>query len=75
MNIGIIASRYAKSLLMYVLESGAGEKVYSQVTLLVRVMEALPQMKLYIADESDVSFERKVSLMSAALGRKRILLW
>lgn len=70
MNIGIIASRYAKSLLMYVRESGAGEKVYSQVTLLVRVMEALPQMKLYIADESDVSFERKVSLMSAALGEE-----
>ena len=70
MNIGIIASRYAKSLLMYIQESGAGEKVYSQVTLLVRVMEALPQMKLYIADESDVSFERKVSLMSAALGEE-----
>ena len=55
MNIGIIASRYAKSLLKYVQESGAGERVYSQVTLLVRVMEALPQMKLYIADYSSSS--------------------
>ena len=65
MNIGIIASRYAKALLMYVQESGAGEKVYSQVIRLVHVMDALPQMKLYVADESDVSFERKVSLMSS----------
>ena len=70
MNIGIIASRYAKSLLMYVRESGGGEKVYSQAALLVRVMEALPQMKLYIADESDVAFEKKVSLMAAALGEE-----
>ena len=70
MNIGIIASRYAKALLMYVQESGAGEKVYSQVIRLVHVMDALPQMKLYVADESDVSFERKVSLMSSALGEE-----
>ena len=70
MNIGIIASRYAKALLMYVQESGAGEKVYSQVILLVRIMDVLPQMKLYLADESDVSVERNVSLMTAALGEE-----
>ena len=67
MNAGIIASRYAKALLEYVREAGAGDKVYSQACTLVRVMNELPQMKAYIEAQSDISVERKVGLMSAAL--------
>jgi F-type H+-transporting ATPase subunit delta len=68
MNIGIIASRYAKALLKYVQEFGGGEQVYSQACVLVRIMDEVPQMTQYITDESDVTFERKVALLSAALG-------
>lgn len=67
MNSGLIASRYAKAFLMYVQEAGSGEKVYSQVCRLVRVIAELPQMKTYLEDSSDVSLERKLSLLSAAL--------
>ena len=68
MNAGIIASRYAKAFLKYVQEQGAGENVYSQACILVRVMNEVPQMKDYIKDSSDVPLERKLSLLSAALG-------
>ena len=48
MNTGVIASRYAKALLSYVTEAGAGEKVYSQACALVHIMKTLPQLKEYI---------------------------
>ena len=67
MNAGLIASRYARAFLRYVQESGSGEKVYSQISRLVRVIEDLPQMRQYLDDSSDVSMERKLSLMAAAL--------
>ena len=68
MNIGIIASRYAKALLKYVQESGTGEKTYSQACVLVHLMVEVPQLAQYFADESDVTFERKLELMATALG-------
>lgn len=67
MNAGIVAARYAKALLKYVQEEGSGEKVYSQIRTLVRVMNEVPQMDKYITDASDVSLEGKLSLLSAAL--------
>ena len=67
MNAGLIASRYAKAFLKYVQEAGSGEKVYSQVCGLVRVIEELPQMRVYLEDGSDVPLEKKLSLLSAAL--------
>ena len=67
MNAGIVASRYAKALLKYVQEEGLGERVYSQVRVLVRVMNEVPQMKDYLTDALNVSLEQKISLLSAAL--------
>ena len=67
MNAGIIASRYAKAFLKYVQEGGTGKKVYSQACRLVRIMNELPQMKVYIESPSDISPDRKTSLMEAAL--------
>ena len=55
MNAGIISSRYAKALLEYVRESGSGSEVYAQACTLVRVMNALPQMKEYIVNTADIS--------------------
>ena len=67
MNAGIIASRYAKAFLKYAQEEGSGNEVYSQVCKLVRIMNELPQMRGYLEASSDISMERKISLMSAAL--------
>lgn len=67
MNAGIIASRYAKALLDYVREEGSGKNVYSQIRTIVRVINVSPQMHAYITDLSDVSVERKLSLLSSAV--------
>lgn len=67
MNAGIIASRYARAFMKYVSETGSGRTVYSQACTLVRMMNHVPQFKMYLMDSSDVSFDRKCSLLSAAL--------
>ena len=41
MNAGIIASRYAKAFLKFVQGKGTGEKVYSQVCALVRLLKRI----------------------------------
>lgn len=68
MNAGIVASRYAKALLKYVQENGAGIEVYSQSTTLVAYMNELPQLRQYVEDSTEVSLEKKISLLSSALG-------
>ena len=67
MNAGIIASRYAKAFLGYVMENAAGDNVYSQACTLVHMMNLLPQLKQYLENQTDIPVARKVSLMSAAL--------
>ena len=67
MNAGIIASRYAKAFLKYVQEEGTGKTAYSQACILVSVMNEVPQMKSYIESPSDISVDRKIELLSAAL--------
>ena len=67
MNAGIIASRYAKAFLKFVQGKGTGEKVYSQVCTLVRLLNELPQLKAYIENPSDISVDRKTGLLSAGL--------
>ena len=68
MNTGIVASRYALALLKYVREDGTGKKVYSQSCILVGHIGELPQLRQYLEDASDVTFDRKISLMTASLG-------
>ena len=68
MNIGIVASRYAKALLKYVQENGTGREVYDQSCIIVSRVNEISQLKLYLEDSSDVSLDRKISLMAAALG-------
>ena len=68
MNSGVIASRYAKALLMYVEESGSGDKVYSQACVLgLRLLE-IRQLRYYIENQDDLSVERKVELLKSAAG-------
>ena len=68
MNAGVIASRYAKALLSYVTEAGAGEKIYSQACALVQLMRALPQLEEFVLRHDDITLDRKVELLSSALG-------
>lgn len=67
MNTGVTASRYAKALLAFVQETGAGEKVYSQVEALVRILEAVPQLRDVIQKHDEIPVERKLDLLAAAV--------
>ena len=68
MNTGVTASRYAKALLSFVTETGAGEKVYSQAAALVHMLESVPQFGDIILNRDEVPLDSKVELLSAALG-------
>ncbi len=68
MNAGIVASRYAKALLKFVQETGNGDKVYAQAGVLVLRMGELPQLRDYIQKHDEISLERKLELLEAALG-------
>ncbi len=68
MNAGIVASRYAKALLKFVQETGNGDKVYAQAGILVLRMEEFMQLKDYIENHDEISLEKKLRLLEAALG-------
>ena len=68
MNTGPIAHRYAKALLKYVQETGAGEEVYSQAGILVLRMRELRQLADVIQKHPELSLDRKQALLDAALG-------
>ncbi len=73
MNAGVTASRYAKALLSFVDEAGVGEKVYSQACALVKAMEDVPRLREYVLRHDEIALEKKVELLSAALGEP--LVW
>lgn len=69
MNTGVTASRYAKALLSFVTETGAGEEVYSQAGEIVHTFEAVPQLREIILRHDEVQPGHKVELLSTALGK------
>ena len=70
MDDGIIASRYAKALLKYVLETGNGEKVCAQVQTLDQALYHVPYIRLILDNPEDVSDGQKMALIQAALGEE-----
>ena len=68
MNTGPIAHRYATALLKFVQETGAGEKVYSQVCVLAYRMQEYRQLADAVQKHPEVSMERKLDILDAALG-------
>ena len=68
MNTGPIAHRYAKALLKFVMETGAGEKVYSQACVLVLRMQGYRQLADAIGKHPELPLERKKEILAAALG-------
>ena len=70
MNEGVIASRYAKALLKYADESGAGDKVYEQACVLGLRFIEIRQLRDFIENHSELSVDRKIELLKAALGEE-----
>lgn len=68
MNTGPIALRYAKALLKLVKETGAGEKVYSQVSVLVLRMQEIRQLADVIQKHPELCADRRLEILEAALG-------
>lgn len=67
MNQGVIAARYAKALLKYVLETGNGDIVYSQACMLVDKMYEVPKLEDYVCRHPEVVAVQKTELLAAAL--------
>ena len=68
MDDGIIASRYAKALLKYVLETGNGARVSAQAKRLEQVLGESQELRLALDSPTDVTAAQKRSLLRAALG-------
>lgn len=68
MNSGPIAHRYAKALLKFIQETGAGEAVYSQACVLVLRMQEIPALAEAVQKNSELALDRKVQLLNSALG-------
>lgn len=68
MNSGVIASRYAKALLKYVEETGAGDKVYSQACVLGLRFVEIRQLRDFVENHAELPVEKKIDLLKAALG-------
>lgn len=68
MNEGVIASRYAKALLEYADEYGAGDKVYDQACILGLRFVEIRQLRDFVEDHNQIPVDRKVELLRSALG-------
>lgn len=68
MNSGVIASRYAKALLKYADEAGAGDKVYSQACVLALRLMEVRQLRDFVETHPELSTDRKLELLGSALG-------
>ena len=70
MNVGVVASRYAKALLKYVQETGSGDRAYSQACVIVQRMSEYPQLKDYLEVQAEIGLDRKLQLLKTALGEE-----
>lgn len=72
MNAGIIATRYSTALLELTSENGSGERVFSQVKVILDALGDVPGFSKAVSDPvvSDVSV--KVSLAEAALAPSEV---
>lgn len=68
MNTGPVAHRYAKALLKFVQEAKTGEKVYSQVGMLVARMHGIQQLKDILQKHPELPLDRKLEILDSALG-------
>ena len=72
MDIGIIASRYARALLKYVAETGEGERVCAQAGRLERALAEVPELSALLDNPETVSAAAKMKLFAAALDGEKM---
>lgn len=67
MNRSLVISRYARTLVKYVQETGQGENVWSEARALSDTLQRLPDLRRMMEADEDVvtSFEKKKLLQSA----------
>lgn len=72
MNTGIIASRYARALLLYVQEKGDGERVAAQAARLERALAEVPELAQLLDDPGSATSSRKMEVLRTALGGEKM---
>ena len=71
MNRSIIVTRYARSLVKYVRETGDGQRVCTEAEALVKALHAVPDLQRMVEASDDVVPPlRKKELLQAALGKE-----
>ena len=72
MDTGMIASRYARALQLYVVESGEGDIVCAQAMRLESALVQVPELAALLDDPETVSATRKMEVFAAALGGEKM---
>ena len=70
MNTGIISSRYAKALLLYLGDAPDTQAVYDQAQTLEKALGALPQFGQALSSPADIDDAAKMDLLREAVGEK-----
>lgn len=70
MNEGIIATRYARALLKYAVETGKEDEIYAQASALVLLFQKVPRFRNVVEGNRELPVEKKLSLMETALGQR-----
>lgn len=70
MNTGIISSRYAKALLLYLGDAPDTQAVYDQAQMLEKALGALPQFGQALSSPADIDDAAKMDLLREAVGEK-----
>lgn len=70
MNTGIISSRYAKALLLYLGDAPDTQAVYDQAQMLEKALGALPQFGQALSSPADIDDAAKMDLLREAVGVK-----
>lgn len=73
MDIGIIASRYAKALHKYAEEQGDTARVYEELVHLTTLFQELPKFKAYLTSP-ELTCEEKIGLLRSAFAEKEATL-
>ena len=68
MNASLVASRYAKALLLRVGETGGGPRVYAQARALERAFASVPSLRDRLDENPGITGAQRRSLLQAAVG-------
>jgi len=72
MNVGIISSRYAHTLLEYSTKCGECDTVLAQSEAILYSINNVPQLEKVLRDPTGVTVEQKMSLLRTTLGNEKM---